>query len=75
MDFVQSLLAFLLALVASPVFAQTAVAPLPSDPLELATGATLKVANPENRALVLNLLERARQNTVNSMRRAGLRSI
>jgi hypothetical protein len=33
-----------------------------ADPLELATGATLKVANPENRALVLNLLERVRQN-------------
>jgi hypothetical protein len=37
-------------------------APLPADSLELATGATLKVANPENRALVLGLLERARQN-------------
>ena len=36
--------------------------PLPADSLELATGATLKVATPENRALVLNLLERARQN-------------
>jgi hypothetical protein len=30
--------------------------------MELATGDTLKVANPENRALVVNLLERARQN-------------
>jgi len=63
MNFVRSLLVFLLPLVASPVLAQTAVAPLPADPLELATGATLKVANPENRALVLNLMELARQNT------------
>ena len=56
-------LTFLL-LLASSTFAQNtpSVAPLPTDPLELATGATLKVANPENRALVLNLLERARQN-------------
>jgi Gram-negative bacterial TonB protein C-terminal len=54
----------LLAVLSSSVFGQSApaVAPLPADPLELATGATLKVANPENRALVLNLLERARQN-------------
>jgi hypothetical protein len=56
------LLVFLLAL-NRPAVTQTAPSSaLPSDPLELATGATLKVANPENRALVLNLLERARQN-------------
>jgi hypothetical protein len=61
---VRSLLVPLLVVLSSSTFAQTtsAVAPLPTDPLELATGATLKVANPENRALVLNLLERARQN-------------
>jgi len=61
---VRFLLVFLVAVLSSPAFAQTAasVSPLPADPLELATGATLKVANPENRALVLNLLERARQN-------------
>ncbi len=60
----RSLVVFLLFVVSLPAFAQTAaaVAPLPADPLELATGDTLKVANPENRALVLNLLERARQN-------------
>ena len=58
---VRFLLAFLLVVFSVPVFAQTAPAvALPADPLELATGATLKVANPENRALVLNLLERAR---------------
>jgi len=62
---VRSLFVFLLAALSATAFAQTAtpsVAPMPADPLELATGATLKVANPENRALVLNLLERARQN-------------
>jgi hypothetical protein len=65
MLFVRSIVVFLLVGLSSTAFAQTAassVAPLPADPLELATGATLKVANPENRALVLNLLERARQN-------------
>jgi hypothetical protein len=61
----RSLLVFLIAVLSSPAFAQTAsaVASLPADPLELATGATLEVANPENRALVLSLLERAQQNT------------
>jgi len=55
-------LVFLLVL-NCPAVTQTAPsAALRADPLELATGATLKVANPENRALVLNLLERARQN-------------
>ena len=60
----RSLLVFLLIALSSPAFTQAApgVAVLPADPLELATGDTLKVANPENRALVLNLLERARQN-------------
>ena len=61
---VRSSIIFLLIVVSSFTFSQTApaVTALPADPLELATGATLKVANPENRALVLNLLERARQN-------------
>lgn len=60
----RSLLIFLLVVLTSPALSQStsAVAPLPTDPLELATGDTLKVANPENRALILNLLERARQN-------------
>jgi hypothetical protein len=39
------------------------VAPLPYDPLELATGPTLVPDTPEQRATVLNLLERARQNS------------
>src|ERR1700691_2555811 len=39
------------------------VAPLPYDPLELATGPTLVPDTPEKRALLLNLLERARQNS------------
>ena len=38
-------------------------APLPYDPLELATGPTVVPDTPEKRALVLNLLERARQNS------------
>jgi hypothetical protein len=60
----RSPLVFLIIVLSWTAFAQTtpAAAPLPADPLELATGDTLKVANPENRALVLNLLERARQN-------------
>jgi len=37
-------------------------APLPSDSLELATGATMLINSPQNRTLVLGLLERARQN-------------
>src|SRR5690242_5860031 len=61
---VRFLLAYLLITLSSLGFAQTAapVTASPADPLELATGATLKIANPENRALVLSLLERARQN-------------
>jgi hypothetical protein len=39
------------------------VAPLPYDPLELATGPTVVPDTPEKRALLLNLLERARQNS------------
>ena len=46
-------------------FSQEALktAPLPYDPLELATGPTLVPDTPEKRALLLNLLERARQNS------------
>jgi|SRR5450631_330019 hypothetical protein len=39
------------------------VAPLPYDPLELATGPTVVPDTPEKRAAILNLLERARQNS------------
>ena len=39
------------------------VAPLPYDPLELATGPTVVPNTPEQRAVVLSLLERARQNS------------
>jgi hypothetical protein len=39
------------------------VAPLPSDPLELATGPTVVPDTPEKRVVLLNLLERARQNS------------
>jgi hypothetical protein len=38
-------------------------APLPYDPLELATGPTVVPETPEQRATILNLLERARQNS------------
>jgi len=38
-------------------------APLPYDPLELATGPTVVPDTPEKRTLLLNLLERARQNS------------
>jgi hypothetical protein len=38
------------------------VAPLPGDSLELATGSAMLLDTPENRTLVLGLLERARQN-------------
>ena len=55
---------FVLLLVAS-AFPQSApkVAPLPFDPLELATGPTVVPDTPEKRAVLLNLLEHARQNT------------
>jgi hypothetical protein len=50
---------------ASYAFPQDApkVAPLPYDPLELATGPTAVPDTPEKRTLLLNLLERARQNS------------
>lgn len=58
-------------LLAVPAFSQSApkVAPLPYDPLELATGPTVVPDTPEKRALLLNLLERARQN--NAMHTPG----
>jgi hypothetical protein len=58
-------LAILLALLLSGVaFPQEKpqTAPLPYDPLELATGPTLVPDTPDKRDLVLNLLEHARQN-------------
>jgi Gram-negative bacterial TonB protein C-terminal len=50
-------------------FSQSApkVAPLPYDPLELATGPTVVPDTPEKRAVLLNLLERARQNSAMHM--------
>ncbi|MGA8763954.1 MAG: energy transducer TonB [Candidatus Sulfotelmatobacter sp.] len=42
---------------------QPKTAPLPYDPLELATGATVVPDTPEKRTLLLDLLERARQNS------------
>ena len=55
---------FVLFFVAS-LLSQSApkVAPLPYDPLELATGPTVVPDTPEKRAVLLNLLERARQNS------------
>ena len=55
---------FLLSL-SSVSFSQTApkTAPLPYDPLELATGPTVVPDTPERRAVLLNLLESARQNS------------
>jgi hypothetical protein len=55
---------FILFFVAS-TFSQSAlkVAPLPYDPLELATGPTVVPDTPEQRTALLNLLERARQNS------------
>ena len=45
------------------VTAQTKqVAPVPGDPLELATGPAVIADTPEKRSAILNLLERARQN-------------
>src|SRR5271155_5054032 len=60
----QRLFSLLLIAVSSlTVFAQSPkpVAPLPTDPLELATGPTLVVDTADRRALVLGLLEQARQ--------------
>jgi len=48
---------------------RSAIAPLPSDPLELATGPAKVLDTPQLRALVLGLLEQARQN--NGMHTAG----
>jgi len=51
------------ALSAGFVTAQTKqVAPVPGDPLELATGPATIADTPEKRSAILNLLERARQN-------------
>ena len=57
--------AILLLSLSSLCFSQAPVptAPLPYDPLELATGPTLVPDTPEKRTLMLNLLERARQNS------------
>ena len=58
-------LAILFALLGSSVaFSQSTprTAPLPYDPLELATGPTVVPDTPQKRELVLNLLEHARQN-------------
>lgn len=53
----------LIALCAGFVTAQTKqVAPVPGDPLELATGPAVIADTPEKRSAILNLLERARQN-------------
>jgi Gram-negative bacterial TonB protein C-terminal len=62
-----SLRPFLLAFIALFFFSisalpQPKMAPVPSDPFELVTGATKVPSTPEERAAVLNLLERARQN-------------
>ena len=54
---------------AAPAQTSRQVAPLPSDPLELATGPTKVLDTPQLRALVLGLLEQARQN--NGMHTAG----
>ena len=59
------LLVLFILFVATFSFCQSApkVAPLPYDPLELATGPTVVPDTPEKRAVLLNLLERARQNS------------
>src|ERR1043165_5652561 len=61
----------LIALCAGLVTAQTKqVAPVPGDPLELATGPATVADTPEKRSAILNLLERARQN--NNLHVAGM---
>ena len=61
----------LVSLSAGFVTAQTKqVAPVPGDPLELATGPTTIADTPEKRSAILNLLERARQN--NSLHVSGM---
>lgn len=58
-------LSLLILFAVASLFSQSApkVAPLPYDPLELATGPTVVPDTPEKRAALLNLLERARQNS------------
>lgn len=60
-----SRIALFLLLLSRFSFAQAApkTAPLPYDPLELATGPTVVPDTPEKRTLLLDLLERARQNS------------
>ncbi len=62
-------IALLVLFLVASAFSQSApkVAPLPYDPLELATGPTVVPDTPEKRALLLNLLERARQNSAMHM--------
>ena len=57
--------AFLLVFFSIPCFGQDApkVAPLPNDPLELATGPVAVPDTPAKRESLLSLLERARQNS------------
>jgi hypothetical protein len=57
--------ALFLLLVSGFCFSQDVpqVAPLPYDPLELATGPTVVPDTPEKRVAILSLLERARQNS------------
>jgi TonB family protein len=58
-----SLLLLLLAATVTVCQAPPQVAPLPRDPLEPSTGATFVPDTPQQRALVLSLVERARQNS------------
>ena len=64
MKFVRCVSSLLLLLVVTAI-CQTLpqVAPLPRDPLEPSTGATFVPDTPQQRALVMNLVERARQNS------------
>jgi Gram-negative bacterial TonB protein C-terminal len=57
--FLTFIFAFLLSISA---FSQPKLAPVPPDPLELVTGTTKVPSTPQERAAVLDLLERARQN-------------
>ncbi len=65
MSFRPSRIAVFTLLLAAYTYSQSApkVAALPYDPLELATGPTVVPDTPEKRALLLNLIERARQNS------------
>lgn len=67
-------LALFILLFVATTFSQSApkVAPLPYDPLELATGPTVVPDTPEKRAVLLNLLERARQNSAMHARHGAL---